>query len=307
MHEPPAGVWATMVTPFTDGGAIDYPGLASLVDWYIDNRVAGLFAVCRSSESFEMSLEERRAVAAFVVGTTAGRVPVIAGGNLTEGAEAQADEVAMIAATGVDGVVLLTSTMAEREEGDVAWCRRAEALLARIPEGIPLGIYESPAPYHRTVGAEGLSWCLETGRFRFLKDTSCDAGALSEKLRILAGSNLRLYNANTQTLLPSLRYGAAGYSSVMANVSPRLYDWLITNHHSHTDRAERLVAFLSVADAALVARCYPASAKYYLRLEGLPISTYTREQTRLQLDSTARITMEHLRRVVKEYEASYGT
>ena len=306
MHEAATGVWATMVTPFTDDGAIDYPGLTSLVDWYIDNRVAGLFAVCRSSESFEMTLEERVSVAEYVVRAAAGRAQVIAGGNLCAGVDAQVDEAVAIAATGVDGVVLLTSTVADQVEGDAAWRRRMEELVARIPGDVALGIYESPSPYHRTVTPESLAWCLATGRFRFLKDTSCDAEAIKAKLRILDGSSFRLFNANTQTLLASLRGGAAGYSSVMANVSPRLYHWLIGNHRSDPDRAERLGAFLSVADAALVARCYPASAKYYLTLEGLPISTHTREKTRLPLDSIARTTMEHLRRVVKEYEGSYG-
>ena len=55
----PSGVWPVMLTPFDKDGAVDYPGLKALVDWYIAEGSAGLFAVCQSSEMFFLSLEER--------------------------------------------------------------------------------------------------------------------------------------------------------------------------------------------------------------------------------------------------------
>ena len=45
----PGGEWPTMLTPFRDG-AVDYPALEALVEWYIAHGVSGLFAVCQSSE-----------------------------------------------------------------------------------------------------------------------------------------------------------------------------------------------------------------------------------------------------------------
>lgn len=46
------GVWPVMVTPFTKGGAIDYPALSALIAWYEERGADGLFAVCQSSEMF---------------------------------------------------------------------------------------------------------------------------------------------------------------------------------------------------------------------------------------------------------------
>ena len=54
----PGGAWPVMLTPFTEEGKVDYKGLERLIEWYIENGVSGLFAVCQSSEMFFLSLEE---------------------------------------------------------------------------------------------------------------------------------------------------------------------------------------------------------------------------------------------------------
>ena len=306
MNEAQPGVWATMLTPFTETGQIDYSGLERIVEWYLENRVAGLFAVCKSSESTEMSLDERLQLARFVVSRANGRVPVIAGGNLSATIAAQADEVARMADTGVDAVVLLSSRLVDEQESDAVWRERMEELVGAIDPGVILGVYESPSPYHRIVSEENLAWCRDTGRFRFLKDTSCDLELIRRKIDVVSGTTLRIFNANAQTLLESLRYGAAGYSSVLSSVTPVLCDWLVRNHRAHPERAERLQRYLSVADAAVVARSYPASAKYFLTLEGLPISTRTRMPIRFPVDQTMRRTIADLRALNREYLERYA-
>ena len=40
------GVWPVMLTPFTDDNRVDYDSLEKLINWYIENGVAGLFADC---------------------------------------------------------------------------------------------------------------------------------------------------------------------------------------------------------------------------------------------------------------------
>ena len=63
-----AGVRRTMITPFLAGGSVDYASLDVLVDWYLARGVHGLFAVCKSSEMFHLSVEEGVAVASRVAG-----------------------------------------------------------------------------------------------------------------------------------------------------------------------------------------------------------------------------------------------
>lgn len=295
------GVWATMITPLRDDDRIDFDALAALVEWYIENRVSGLFAVCHSSESAYMTPDERLSLARFVVKAADGRVPVIAGANHGETFDEQVAEMAAIADSGVDALVLLSSKAAPETADVKAWREALRRLAGRAPEGVPLGLYESPSPYRRLVDPETLQWCSESGRFLFLKDTSCSLDNITAKLEQTRGGKLGIFNAHTQTLLASLRLGAAGYSSVMANVTPRLYDWLVRNYQNEPDRAERLQRFLSVADAAMVSRCYPVSAKYFLTLEGVTMSLHTRLPTRFPPDEPMKRTVEHLRMLNKEY------
>ena len=63
MVDLPKGVWPVMLTPFTADGAIDWDGVDVLTDWYIESGVAGLFAVCASSEMYHLTEGERYALA----------------------------------------------------------------------------------------------------------------------------------------------------------------------------------------------------------------------------------------------------
>ena len=147
------GIIPVMITPFTANGQIDYPGLGRLVEWYIDNGSDALFAVCQSSEMQFLSLEERVELAAFVKQAAAGRVPVIASGHISESLDDQLAELTAIAATGVDGMVLVTNRLDARREGGSEVHRRSElaaraAAEANSPRSLRMPGALSP-PAHR--------------------------------------------------------------------------------------------------------------------------------------------------------------
>ena len=156
------GVWPVMLTPFTDNNSVDYESLGKLVDWYIENGVAGLFADCQSSEMFFLSLEERVKIASFVKERAAGRVPVVASGHISESLEAQAEELNAIAKTGVDAVIMITNLLAKEDESDEIWLENLKKLLDKLPEDLALGFYECPYPYKRIISPDLLKWCADT-------------------------------------------------------------------------------------------------------------------------------------------------
>ncbi len=296
------GVWPTMVTPFTEEGRLDVHALEAQVAWYLDRHVDGLFAVCQSSEMFFLSLQERVALAQAVVDQVGGQVEVIASGHVSGTLEVQVEEVQRVADTGVDAVVLVTNRFAQEDEGDDVWVANLERFLDRVPDTIALGFYECPYPYKRLLTPETLSWCARSGRFIFLKDTCCDLGEIRAKLAV--AGDVKLYNANAATLLGSLQAGAAGYSGVMGNFHPQLYAWLHHNRQRDPEGAERLQAFLGVS-SALEARAYPVCAKYYLQLEGLPLTLTTRARPATDLIDAFRYEMAQLRELTAEYETLY--
>ncbi len=292
----PGGVWPVMLAPFTRENKIDYTALGELVEWYIRNGSSGLFAVCQSTEMFYLTLEERVGYARFVKEKAAGRVPVIASGHISDSFEDQVNEIRAIAATGVDAVILITNRLAKEEESDDIWMENMCRLLEALPEDIKLGFYECPYPYKRLLSADMIRRCAGTGRFYFLKDTCCDIDQIRAKLSAIQGTNMKLYNANTATLLDSLRLGAAGYSGVMANMQCRLYAALCENPSDN--RMNALSDILTIC-ALIERQVYPVNAKYYLQLEGLPITTFSRTKDETLLNATARKEVEMLKRITE--------
>lgn len=299
------GIWPTMVTPYTETGEIDYAALERAIEWYIGHGVDGLFAVCQSSEMFLLTLEERVRLASFVKEKSAGRVPVIASGHISDSFEAQVEELRQLAATGIDALVLITNRLAAEDEADDVLQRNLERLLAELPEETKLGFYECPYPYKRLISPEVLQWCAGTGRFLFLKDTSCDIDNIRRKLEAVRGSGLKIYNANSATLLETMKLGVTGYSGIMANFHPELYVWLMRSAAAAPQEADRLASFLSLA-SFIEKQLYPVNAKYYLMLEGVFTNYRSRVKNHDEFTATNKLEIEQLHRLSKSVAEQLG-
>ena len=52
-------IFPTMITPYKKDRTIDYDTALKYVDWYFENGMTGIFAICQSSEIFYLTLEEK--------------------------------------------------------------------------------------------------------------------------------------------------------------------------------------------------------------------------------------------------------
>ena len=73
------GYWPACPTPFTATGEIDWKAFDSLLDWYLERKMHGLFINGTTGEWFSQTHEERKEVAEFVAKKIAGRIPVVIG------------------------------------------------------------------------------------------------------------------------------------------------------------------------------------------------------------------------------------
>lgn len=301
----PNGVYPVMLTPFTENNEVDYEALGKLIDWYIEKGVNGLFADCQSSEMFFLSLEERVKIGEFVKKHADGRVPVVTSGHISDSLEDQAKELTAIAGTGTDAVILLTNRLAKENESDEVWLENLKKLLEMIPKDVPLGFYECPYPYKRIISPELLKWCADTGRFYFIKDTSCDIENMKAKLEVIKGTNLKLFNANTSTLLETLELGASGYSGVMANFHPELYVKLCNIYKENPSKARKIADFLTVA-SLIERQVYPVNAKFYQKSIGNFNSIMTRTRDIKELNATGILEIQQFIRFNEEFEKTLG-
>ena len=206
-----------MLTPFKENGEIDFDGLTSLTELYIQAGAKGLFANCQSSEMFYLSDEERLSIVKHTIKVADGRVPVIAVGNFGTTITEQADFVRKIYDTGVKAVIIVTGLIAKENESNEVFDKRIFELF-NLTGKIPLGFYECPQPYKRLLSAKQLEKFVATGRIIYHKDTCLDIEMVKDKLKVTNGIDaFGLYDAYAVNAVASLKAGAAGLSCIQGN------------------------------------------------------------------------------------------
>ncbi len=218
----PNGVYPTMITPYTTDNKIDYNAVEQLLHWYTERGVAGIFAICQSSEIFFLSFEEKLELLKFIMTHKPEGLSIVASGHTADDLDRQIYEAKAFIDCGIDSYVFISNRFAKADEDDDILLKNMEYVASNIPE-IGLGVYECPYPYKRILTPYVLKRMAETGKYQFLKDTCCDLGMIQQKLDAVKGSELKIYNANSATLLDSLKIGCAGFSGVMANFHPEIY------------------------------------------------------------------------------------
>ena len=278
------GCYTTMITPYNSDGSVDYETVRKLVHFYYDGGCDGIFAVCQSSEIFFLTKEERTKINKIVyeeaerIASEGGRrMTVVSSGHVSNSLDEQIKELQAVYESGTDALILITNRLAKECEGDDVFIENAEKIIAALPSDVKLGFYECPYPYKRLLTPKLLEWCVATGRFKFIKDTCCDSEVIKARLRILDGSGIMLFNANAQTLLTTLRYGAAGYCGIMANYHPEIYSWLTANFEKYPTLADSVQEFCCMSAFTECGLPYPLSAKYHMSLVGRETELITRK------------------------------
>ncbi|MBR5547318.1 MAG: dihydrodipicolinate synthase family protein [Clostridia bacterium] len=285
------GIYPVMITPYTADNRLDLEAVDRMVEFYAQAGCHGLFAVCQSSEMFYLTEDERSALAERVVKASAGRMNVVASGHISESIEDQIRELGRIAATGVDGVVMVSNRLAKADESDEIFIANMNRILDALP-GVTFGMYECPYPYKRLLSDTVLEAMAASGRFAFIKDTCCDADLIAHRIALLNG-RIQLFNANCATLLDTLKSGAAGFSGIMANYHPDLLVWLYENWCKQPQKAQELMAALSVLSGTERA-CYPVCCKYHMGLVGVPMEILSRSRDAAGFDALGRREMRDL-------------
>ena len=304
-------MFTTMITPYTEDGAVDYGTAEKYVDFYYNAGLDGIFAVCQSSEIFFLTLEERVELNRRVylrakeLERLGGRkFTVVSSGHVSDNLEDQAKELNAIYASGTDSLILITNRLDPENLGDDVFLENLEKLLALLPKEAKLGFYECPYPYKRLVTPKILEYCKKSGRFYYMKDTCCSADVIAERVKLLEGSNFKLLNANCQTLLESMRLGADGYCGIMCNYHPKLYAYLAKSFKdTDADKVQALIGLLGYTESGIP---YPLSAKYHMSLCGIETNLITRNPACRQLSDYDKASIRQMKLLTDEAAKTLG-
>jgi 4-hydroxy-tetrahydrodipicolinate synthase len=226
---------------------------------------------------YSISEDERLELTRHIVRQVRGRVPIVATGSFGLTIEDKAEFTKKIYDTGIDAVILITGHYANVEDSDDILLRNFDKMF-RLTDGIPLGLYECPAPYKRILSTEVFKQLLSTDRLVYHKDTSIELERVKAKIEVAQNYNrFEFYDAHTPNAMYSLQMGAKGMSSISGNFYPEILVWMC-NHATDPacqEDVKWLQGELSRVDP-LIHVAYPMSAKYFLRKRGLPVRTISR-------------------------------
>lgn len=270
-----------MITPFRTDLKIDYDMVSRVIDFYLAAGAKGFFANCLSSEMYFLNDQERIDLTRHVVKYINGKVPVVSTGSFGHTLESKALFARKIRDTGVDGVILISSHFAEKDESDAVLIEHFEQFF-KLAGDMKLGTYECPSPYKRIISPEVFKFLVSNKNMVYHKDTTEDIGKIQEKLAVAKGTQMELYNAHTATALQSLQKGAKGMSPISGNFYPEIHTWLCenANNPAKTEELKWIQADITQMEP-LISIAYPLSSKYFLKKRGLPLEPVCRAKSKV--------------------------
>lgn len=281
-------LYPTILTPFTNDNVIDFASLDRFISHLFKNHCDGLFAVCQSSEMFYLSEEEKLELARFCIDRChQNGKKCLVSGHTQDMIEDQIHYLQKLSRLQADAVILVTNRLAGKAESDEILIENLKTIISQLDPETRLGLYECPYPYKRLLSGPVIDFLISTGRFDFIKDTSCQIEIIRSRLRQIKESTIRLYNANAATLMESIADGAAGYSGVMLNFIPELFSLVrrylndetappgLVPLQRHVRSAAELAEFITLASVYEYQK-YPLNAKHYLVQKGIFQTDLTR-------------------------------
>lgn len=212
----PQGSLVAIVTPMSEGGAIDLEKFDKLVDWHIESGTHGIVVVGTTGESATLSSEEHCSLVAHCVEHAAGRIPVIAGTGSNNTDEAlyftqSAKE------HGADGCLLVTPYYNRpSQEGLYQHFKKiAESV------DVPQILYNVPGRTACDLSIDTVDRLADLKNIVAIKDATGDVPrglALIERCK----GRIAVYSGEDPISRELILAGAAGTISVTANVAPKL-------------------------------------------------------------------------------------
>jgi 4-hydroxy-tetrahydrodipicolinate synthase len=281
------GSYTMMVTPFDAAGRVDDAALRRFVDWQIAEGADGLIPLGSTGEFLSHTRDERARVAAIVVEQAARRVPVIVGAA-AEWTDEAVEYSRDAERAGADAVMIVPPFYSAPSPDELF--AHYKAIGSAI--GIPVMIYNNPFTSNTDIKPELVARLAEIDNVRYIKESS---GDVTRVTRIAAACGDRMTVFAGYHPWEAFRCGATGYTSVFANILPKLSHDLFTLAVDEDDFDNSLALYRKVLPLldALAGDLYVAATKAALELIGRPVGVP--RPPRLPLPEAKRA---HLRKVL---------
>lgn len=206
------GTYTVMITPGDATRGLDLPALARFTEWQVAQGIHGLIPLGSTGEFLSLSEDERVAVAETVIGTVAGRVPVLVGTGAEDTREAvrlsrQAE------ALGADGVMVIPPFYSTPTEDELV--RHYSTIGEAV--GVPVMVYNNPATANVDLKPALVARIAECENCRYIKESTLEVTRVRDILR-LCGDRMAVFGGILG--FESFVQGATGWVAVASNVAP---------------------------------------------------------------------------------------
>lgn len=280
------GCGTAIVTPFRSDNSVDEPAISSLVHWQIDSGISFLVAVGSTGEASTLSESETYRVIETIVGTAAGRVPVIAGCTDNNTAEAVIRVQKLSQIPGLSGILTANPFYNKPSQEGQYLHFKAIADASRVP----VMLYNIPGRTAANLEPSTVLRLAEHPNIFGIKESSGNMAQISEIIAS-APRNFKVFAGDDGLALPVIAQGGAGLISVGSNIIPRHMAQMVESAlHNDWPTARRIQRHYAKFLNALYWEPNPAPTKAVLNLMGkiqdglrLPMTPVT-AVTRRKLD-----------------------
>ncbi|MHB1216181.1 MAG: 4-hydroxy-tetrahydrodipicolinate synthase [Thiobacillus sp.] len=258
------GSLVAIVTPMSDGGALDLDALRRLVDWHIAEGTDGIVIVGTTGESPTVSYDEHCLLIRTAVEQAAGRVPVIAGTGANSTTEAIELTECAKAAGAQAGLSVVPYYNKPTQEGLFQHYKKiAEAV------DLPLILYNVPG---RTVTDLSNDTTLRLAGVPGIVGVKDATGSMERAADLVrrAPKDFMLYSGDDASGMPFMLLGGHGVISVTANVAPKLmHEMCVAAFAGNLARARELNNTLLPLHSKLFVEANPIPVKWACAEMGL--------------------------------------
>lgn len=259
------GTFTVMITPFDDEGAIDLGRLAAFTDWQVNEGIHGLIPLGSTGEFLSLTAAESREVAACVVDTVAGRVPVLIGAG-AERTEDAMDLARMARDIGADGTMIIPPYYSTPTDAELI--RHYERIAGATD--LPVMLYNNPATANVDLTPSLVAQLSEIEHVDYIKESTMDVTRVRDILDLCDG---RMTVFGGIMGFESFVNGAEGWVAVGSNLMPAEFARLftLTADDQDYDAARALYAQILPVIRLVGGHRYVSATKSALNLMGMPV------------------------------------
>ena len=258
------GAGVALITPFKEGGEINYKKLEELVEEQIAGGTDSIIVCGTTGESATLTHDEHIREIQFVCKVVNGRIPVVAGtGSNCTSTAVYLSQCAQEA--GADGLLLVSPYYNKSTQ------KGLKAHFTEIAKSVKLPILLYNVPSRTGVNIEPetiVDLCKSVDNIVGVKEASGNFSAIA-KIASLSRGWVDIYSGNDDQTVPILSLGGKGVISVLSNVAPRqTHDICAAYFEGDTARSAKLQLDAIPLITELFAEVNPIPVKAAMNLMG---------------------------------------